>query len=459
MPVTTPLITFADTTFTKADIRSCVVTEEFNPISIVLPVSRLELTLYSNNVAFSVVNPGMDYGLLQYLQPLLVYIIVDGTQKYIGKYYLDTWENVSDTLIKLNCMDEMGILDTLTYLGGMWTTATAASSIIASMLDEINVGYDIDPIFDDVDIKGWIPICSYREALQQICFASGAFALIARQEGVIKIGTSTEVGVVTRGVRCGVPHNYGGGGVTKTATAQNRRIWQKRWRESQWSGVEPTYELGLSDQAGNPMVSLRTQVTGVEVSLHDISIGTSSRNCFEGYKAIGTYPIYFTQPMHTLSLVSGLSGVGTIIDSGANYCVLNVTGAGNFKIDGLVYNDSVTKFGVYNENTELKQNIVTIEEATMLNSTNGVTVANWVYNYFQKRHKQNLKMIAPLPNIASMVHTIAQYDKYITGTIEKTSLDLMGGYIVQAEIVGEPDPDPRDIYFGIPKIDKPIINQ
>ena len=94
-------ITLAGITFGSDAIRDASVIEELNPFSVQVPINRLEVTLYSEDAAFSILNPSGGYQVLQYRTPVTVTEAVDGKQIYIGQYYLDKWENISDTLIKL----------------------------------------------------------------------------------------------------------------------------------------------------------------------------------------------------------------------------------------------------------------------------------------------------------------------------------------------------------------------
>lgn len=420
---TYPKVIFNETTiFEKADIRSATVTEEFNPLSITVPICRLDLELFSDSADFSILNPAGDYELLQHRQPLTVYEVVDGTQVFIGKYYLDTWDNETDNLIRFSCMDEIGLLDTLTSRGGIWLTPTNVGTIFQELFDEVGIQYIIDPDLESVQVTGWIPICTYREALQQLAFASGAYILTARQEGFVKIGRAEATGAVTRGIRCGVPK------------AGQSRTWKKRFRVSQWDGVAPVFTIDFNSHKLEK-ISLRTQVTGVEISMHDITPGTATRKLYEGTLDTGIYEIQFSQPMHTLSITGA-----AISASGANYAIISVgTDNSSVYLEGQVYNDSVTKYGVYMSNPGgVKENIITIPEASLVNSSNGQTIAQRVYDYYQKRHVQNMKLFKPETFISGEIIVGTVYNQNLNGIVEKMTIDLSGGFVASTEVVGEP---------------------
>lgn len=419
---TYPVLSFSTTTFDKEDVRRASVTEEFNPLSITIPISILEVELFTEDATFSIIDPSGDFSLLQHRTPLTLYENIDGTNYFIGRYFVDRWDNISDNLISLRCMDEMGLLDTITCRGGMWSTPTTVGSIISAWMTEVSISYDIDPDLSDELVKGWIPVCSYREAIQQLMFAAGGYVLCARQNGTIKFGVIDASGAITKGIVCGVPR-----------TGQTR-VWKKRWRISQWSGVMPTYTVTDSEQT-LPRVNLRTQVTGVEVSMHDIVLGESVRQLFNGTLTGGEYyEIRFSQPMHSLT-ISGAS----FSSYGANYAIIYVETTGTVVLDGKVYIDTVSKAGVYMSNPDgVKENVLTIPDGSMINSSNGPEIAQRVYDYYQTRHVQESKLIRPMVYIGNEVIIDTLYGRQINGIIEKMELDLSGGFSGYTTVVGNP---------------------
>jgi len=419
-------IILADTVFEKDMIRSASVTEEFQPLSLTVPISQLEVELFSDDTDFSIIDPSGDYSLLQYRQPMSVIEVIDGSERFIGRYYLDVWENLTDNLIKLVCMDEIGLLDTVTYRGGLWLEPITMGELLSQMFTGMDVDYEIDPDLETAPLTGWIPICTYREALQQICFAAGSYILCARQNGIIKFGRIDAIGAVTRGIYCGVPN------------AGRTRVWKKRFRQSQWGGVMPVYDIPNSQQSTDQKISLRTQVTGVEISMHDITLGDAKRKLFEGWLEPGTHEIRFSQPMHSVTV----SGDAILLESpynSANYAGVFVLSPGNVLVEGLVYNDSITKYGVYMDSSEVvKANVLTISDASMVNSGNGPEIAQRVFDYYQRRHVQDVKLIRPSAYIGSEVLADTLYGRKINGVIEKMTTDLTGGYVGKTTIVGVP---------------------
>jgi hypothetical protein len=63
-------------------------------------------------------------------------------------------------------------------------------------------------------------------------------------------------------------------------------------------------------------------------------------------------------------------------------------------------------------------------------------VAQRIYDYYQQRYLQKVKLFAPLaqPGDVALIDTL--YNQQIRGVIEKMSADLANGFTVQAEITG-----------------------
>lgn len=456
MAKTYPRVVFGqDTEFIDEDFVTASLTEEFNPLSITLPVNMLEFSVYSEDVAFSVINPTGDFENFATQQPVAVYEIIDGSQVYLGQFYLEDWKNESENIKAFTCIDVLGILDKYTYLGGMWLTAVTVASLVADVLDPIGVGYDIDPDLGAVNLTGWLPIMTRREALQQIAFAAGAYVLSSRQDSII-LGRLTQVSQVVNGVRTGVAGSgqsrvwgmrFRGaqsnvftssgystfgliGGVGKTGQS---RVWQRKFRPAQWENVQVAIDIPSEDQAGQK-VTLRPQVTGVEMVGHDIIQGTGSLELLNQTMPEGTHELHFSQPVHTLS-ISG----ATITESGANYAVIEVATGGTVVLTGLVYIVTDTLYGEYlPPSASRKDNIIKISEATLVNSGNGAEICRAVFDYYQQRYLQGFKLFAPGSGIrvGATVNLETLYSNILYGVIERMTTDLSGGMVASTEAVG-----------------------
>jgi len=170
----------------------------------------------------------------------------------------------------------------------------------------------------------------------------------------------------------------------------------------------------------------------VEVTFHDIVAGSGDKTLYEGELASGSHEITFGQPMHTLSVTGA-----TITESGANYAILTVESAGEVSLTGKVYEDTQTVHGVYMSlPVTTKENILKVTDATLVNSTNGAVLTRRLYDYYQQRYVQKLKLFAPTIKPGGSVILDSLYGRSLKGVVEKMSCDLSGGFLVQTEVVG-----------------------
>ncbi len=455
MPSTYPKIVFGDAEFSGSDFLSARLTEEFSPLSIILPVSELEFSLFSDDAAFSIINPTGDFEQLATQQPIAAYEVVDGAQVYLGQFYLEDWSNKSENVKSFVCVDILGILDKYTYLGGIWLTAVTVAELVADVLDPITVGYDIDPDLAAVELTGWLPIMTAREALQQIAFAAGAYVLSARNDSII-MGRLIQVSMSVAGVRTGVTKcgqlrvwgmHWRGSQTTTFSSVEyttiglntgvgktgQSRVWQRKFRPSQWEGIQTTVDIPSSDQAGRKL-TLRTQITGVEVIGHDVIEGTGTLELLNQSMTAGTHEIHFAQPVHDLSITGA-----TITESGANYAVITVATAGTVTLTGLVYVVTDTLYGEYIPgDTDSKENVIKITDATLVNSSNGASICKTVYDYYQQRYKQTMKLFSPASSVhvGATVNLETLYGNTLYGVIERMDTNLFGGNVAQTEVVG-----------------------
>jgi len=391
--------------FTGTDIKSCVVVEEVNPLSTELPIGTLELSLFSSDAAFSIINPTGDYENLQNKQPLNVYEVVGNDQIFIGQFFLDSWENPSDNIITFRAIDMLGILDSVPYLGGLWgiwnpdhTSITfpviTAGDLIEEMMSAINTPYDLDPSLESIEITGWIPVCSYREALQQIGFAIGAYITCSRS-GVLKIYASI--------------------------LASELSVFD--------------YAITKADKGINQSLTLKPLVTGIELAVYNYIPGSDAKMIYSGYLTTGDHIVFYTEPAYGLSFVGG--GFGTVTQY-ANYASVNITVAGVKEIWSQGYQKSFAQSSLYNTGLDanVKPNIIKIDGVTIVNPDNAATIVQRIYDYYLQRYLQKVKLYAPEAAAGDSVLIDTLYDRQIGAIIEKMTLDLSGGFTAKAEATG-----------------------
>lgn len=100
--------------------------------------------------------------------------------------------------------------------------------------------------------------------------------------------------------------------------------------------------------------------------------------------------------------------------------------------------DNPQIFGVYNTNLAPgdKENILKVEEATLVSNNNALEVAQRVYDYYQQRHQDEGEILLSDEECGRVVTIDSLHNQKIQGIVEKLDIDLTGGFIANATITG-----------------------
>lgn len=378
--------------FTGSDVREASVIEEIDPTSGEARYNSLSLRLYSEEATFNPLNPSGVYQYLQERQPIAVHETVGNQTVFMGLFYVDKWKNTSEKQIEFSCIDALGVLDTMTYLGGYWT-GSDVEDVIDAIMTAANLPYDLDSSLNGIQIKGWLPICTYREALQQIALAIGAYLDCSRSSS-LKIYA--------------IPMASTGTAITTITAAMKA--------------------------AKNQPTDLKPLITGVEVTAHAYSTTTTTVTLYSGTLSAGTYTVTWSEPRHTLAATNA-----TIVSSGANHAVISVASTLAVTLTGRTYTDSKQTYAVNTAGLPAgtKQNILKVNECTLINPDNMAAVCQRIYDYYQQRLTQEFRLFAPTtvkPGDIVLIDTL--FGQQVKAVIEKMSINLSGGMVANVEATG-----------------------
>ena len=373
-------------------IVSCSILEEVDPISAELSVNTMEFSFHSEKGEFDLLDLTGAYALFQQRQKISVMAEIDGVKFSMGAFYLDEPKtNSEDNTVLLKCIDLVGILDDTNYLGGYWPEGISAGQLIDDIMQSADIGvylYRVEEECRDITVKGYLPICTHREALQQVAFAIGAI------------------------VDC-----------SRTGNIQVKRLQKNEPSVIPFSRVV----IGHS-QKQEPMV------TGVEVYVHTYTLpedGNSSE-LFNDYMEAGDQMIQLSSPAAGFS-ISGAA----IVESGVNYVKVQVTAAGTVVLSGKNYEDNMSLAGsVYAREIPANAipNIKTVQDCTL--NSDAQSMAQRIYDYYQQRLIDNGSIILSEEVPGSQVGLINGNGRLLSGTIQQLDIDVAGGLIAKAEIRG-----------------------
>ena len=147
--------------FDGKEIKGLKAIHEIDLISNTVPINVLDANMHSTDE--------VDY-IFQKKQPVEAY----NNEDLIGVYYIDKGERTGRLDISISCKDAIGLLDLVTYAGGLWLTDTPLTTVLNNVFGGV-YEFDIDPAYANSTLRGFIkPDIKLREALQHIAFALGA---------------------------------------------------------------------------------------------------------------------------------------------------------------------------------------------------------------------------------------------------------------------------------------------
>lgn len=182
---------------------SLEVNENIDPNCQELASNQANIKLNNINDDFNKYSPNNKLAYLQEDQrfEITTQVVVNGVYEKVplGVYYLKSWGNPSRYTAEFIANDLISKLDG-TYRHSKFYTNATVETIINDLLSDYKLNIDTEQytIADNVksvQLTGYIPVCTYREALQQICFACGAVCKADRY-GKLYMYRITETDVV-----------------------------------------------------------------------------------------------------------------------------------------------------------------------------------------------------------------------------------------------------------------------
>lgn len=288
-------------------------------------------------------------GQFQQNTPLVQY--VDGSQ--IAIWYLQSIERLGANVYKLNGCSSLGRLTQVTHYGGIYD----GTQTVADVVDEImgDFPYYISTEFEDIALYGWLPIATARDNLQQVLFAVNA-SLLTNEQGVLciqNLPNSAQVSITQSDI----------------------------------------FQSGASVKYGTP-------VTKVVVVEHQYFVGSGTKELFNG-TATGNQLISFDEPMSNLQ-ASGF----TIVSSGANYAIVNGTGA----LTGTPYVHTMREIERAVTTTATVENIVRVDNATLVGLTASSDVVHRLADYYACRNAINVAVAQAFIKSGAVASVFDPYD-------------------------------------------------
>ncbi|MCQ5130856.1 hypothetical protein NE562_14420 [Butyricicoccus faecihominis] len=363
--------------------------EEADPAGMTVSVNTFRFGFYADR-RFDLLDMSGVYSVFQQQQRVTVRQKVDGALREMGTFYTDTPEVEDQRAVSIDCIDLIGVIGQTDYMGGLWLDGIAAGELLGEIMRSAGVtDYEIDPALAGTVVKGYLPVCSHREAVQQLAFAIGAMVRCARSDKVRLVPVPTAAFTV----------------------------------------------IAPRDKVAGHRQTQRRYVSGVEVYTHHYALTGLSKDRDELFRAVckaGEERVMFGSPSTSLSCEGA-----EIVESGVNYARLRVHEEGEVVLTGKSYEDQMSLGGsVYAARLPAgaRANVQSFEDCTL--TADPQAVAQRLYDYYQRRVEDRGDLFPVAAAAGDAVELQTKGGMTLTGTVESMDIDLTGGGIAKAVIAG-----------------------
>lgn len=367
------------------ELRNAKIIQEVDPISTQIAINTCDFTLESKrNIEFS----------FQERQPLTIYF----NDELRATSFVKTAKRKSKNTWSIQSEDYIGLLDSIPYYGGIYTNANAIS-LLEDIFNVAKVPYSINGISATETVTGYIPYTTCRDALMQV-----VFAIVA----IVDTSNSDTVNI------------YRLDDTIKQSIPLNRIMQGQAFEdETRTTAVEVTSHTykAISD----------------EITVYDATESGTGENIF----------VTFNEPLHGLSITNG-----EIVSSGTNYAIINANS--ECILTGKKY-DHITTVKSKNNPLVLASdidNIVSVQNATLVSNANIDKVLEKCYNYYVNNNVVNLKIVEgkhedksnagaisiiydELTKVGEYIECETEYLGNAQGVIAKQTYNLNGNIIIK----------------------------
>lgn len=354
-------------TFAGRTLTDVSVIQECSPVSDEIAIDTMDFTLIGDE--------DVNY-VFRSKQPLTLYSDAD----MLGVFFVKSYERTAERIYSVASEDYMGLLESVIFSGGIYTSANAAE-LLAAVFASANVPYDISGIAGKT-VTGWLPVCTCREAVRQICFAVGAAVSTARSDKVRVFVPSDEI-------------------VRKFTLADTMQ--------------------------GQTQTDRDTKLTELRLTLHNYAQTSETAELYKAADSGTGSNIYvdFSEPMYGLAITSG-----SITSSGANFAV--ITANSGCVLSGKKYRDLTSVISKTNPLTNVGDpaNVVEVKDMTLVGAANGQTLLTSLWDYYVKCGTITSELVINGERPGDMVTLTTEYSGEIDARIESERYNLYGGAIV-----------------------------
>ena len=380
-------------------VKTASLTEEMDVTSASIPINTAEISIVDLENDFELSNQDGVWKSVQKKQEISIVEELVNQEVPCGTLYIDTWRSQGN-IVTFSLIDRIGIMDKTIFYDGRMYNNEAAGVIIAEVMHSAGVeDYTVTDDAAAVLLSGYIPICSHREALQQIMFACGAVADCSR----------------TGGINIFMPSRYANS------------------------------VIGTDRKFRGTTIEIDKYVSGISISYKRYTLKDEEVEIFNDILPEGVSVIEFSEPYSNVSATAG-----EILAASTNYIKINMAEQGNCIVYGQKYE---SKDIVYTENVDMldageEKNIISYSGCTLFDNERVKEVAKKLLKHYQLRQIVKMRYLLESEKAGDWVNVMDTSKNMVTSGITSQTIDLTGGFIAEATCRGYSKSTTNYVYAG-----------
>lgn len=305
-------------------------------------------------------------------------------EKLLAAHYIMDSSREAKDLYTFSCQSAIGLLGD-DYLGGMYINMP-----VRNFLDDVldNRAYSLDVSFENYTVNGYLPICTRREALQQLAFSMGAMVTTQGTDVIYLLPVPTQA---------------------------NGEFAQKQIFVGAKAEIKP-------------------RIYRLEVSAHSYTKSSEVVTLMSNKEVFGEAELFTFYEPHYDYAIQG----GTIIDSGVNWVKINANGAVTLNAKTYIHNTSVYAKQNPLATAAERNNVFSVTEATLVHKGNVQAVLNRLYAVKQLRQTLTQEAVISGQRTGDIVTSVNAWESKMRGYITAMESNLtQSGHTASIEILGE----------------------
>lgn len=356
--------------FGKNELTQVRLTNEVDPSLCVLSVDAMRVEIRDRKGRAFAPQENQRMELYQNGKLLAAHYILDSGRE--AKYHYT-----------FSCQSAVGLLGD-EYLGGMFD-AVPVDAFLQDVLD--GRSYVVDGSFNGYKVTGYLPVCTRREALQQLAFAMGAMVTTHGTDAICLIP---------------VPEHVAG-------TFGSRQIFD------------------------GARAQMQPRLFKVQVAAHSYAKSAEEVTLMSSKEVHGEAQLFtFHEPHHEYSIEGGM-----IVNSGVNW--VKITADGPVTLHAKTYIHNTTMISKQNPMATAaeRNNVLTVEAATLIHSGNVLAALERLYNVKQLRQTLTQDAVISDHRAGDRVSSVNPWGTQTRGFITSMeSILTQNGHTATVEIVG-----------------------